>query len=59
MMNPEKEMFVKKNFRKLQMKDINRVRRELFNLEEIGLLMSIKKGNMKYYAVKKDFSYLF
>jgi hypothetical protein len=41
------------------MKDINGIRRELFNLEEIGLLMSIKKWNMKYYAVKKDFSYCF
>ncbi len=35
---------------------ILRIRRELSNLGNIELLISIKKGNMKYYVVNKDFS---
>lgn len=53
-MNPGKEMFVREISRATD-ENINAVRRELSNLEEIGLLMSEKKGNMKYYTVRKDF----
>lgn len=53
-MNPGKEMFVREISRATD-ENINAVRRELSNLEEIGLLMSEKKGNMKYYSVRKDF----
>ena len=35
--------------------NINSVRRELFNLEDMGLLVSRKAGNLKYFRVNKDF----
>lgn len=54
MINPDKEMFVRQITRATD-ENINSVRRELSNLEEIGLLMSKKKGNLKYYNIKKDF----
>ncbi len=54
MMNPQKEMFVREISRATN-ENINSVRRELSNLEEIGLLISTKKGNMKYYILRKDF----
>ncbi|MEN4018847.1 MAG: nucleotidyltransferase domain-containing protein [Methanobacterium sp.] len=54
MINPEKEMFVREISRTIN-ENINAVRRELSNLEQIGLLISKKEGNMKYYSVNKDF----
>ena len=35
--------------------NINAIRRELANLEGIGLLKSERKGNMEYYVVNKRF----
>lgn len=55
LMNPEKEMFIREVSRTIN-ENINAVRRELSNLEDIGLLISINKGNMKYYTVNQDFS---
>lgn len=54
MINPEKEMFVREISRTID-ENINAVRRELLNLEQIGLLTSKKEGNMKYYSVNNDF----
>ncbi len=54
MINPEKEMFVRE-IERITKENINAVRRELSNLEDIGLLKSKKQGNMKYYSVNKDF----
>ncbi len=51
-MNPGKEMFVREISR-ITDENINGVRKELSNLEEIGLLMSIKKGNMKILCCEK------
>lgn len=53
-MNPEKEMFMREISRTIN-ENINAVRRELSNLENIGLLVSKNKGNMKYYITNKDF----
>jgi len=53
-MNPEKEMFIREISRTIN-ENINAVRRELSNLEDIGLLISKNKGNMKYYITNKDF----
>lgn len=52
--NPQKEMFVREISRNIN-ENINAVRRELSNLEQIGLLKSKKEGNMKYYSVNRDF----
>jgi len=54
LMNPEKEMYIREVTKALN-ENINAVRRELSNLEQIGLLVSNTKGNMKYYTVNKDF----
>jgi len=54
LINPEKEMFVRE-VERITKENINAVRRELSNLEQIGLLRSKKQGNMKYYSVNKDF----
>jgi len=35
--------------------NLNAVRRELANLEEIGLLKSTRRGNARYYAVNRAF----
>ncbi|MDP3566399.1 nucleotidyltransferase domain-containing protein [Sediminibacterium sp.] len=55
LMNPENEMFIREISRRID-ENINAVRRELSNLENIGLLISKNKGNMKYYIINKDFS---
>ncbi|MCK4244672.1 MAG: nucleotidyltransferase domain-containing protein [Candidatus Omnitrophica bacterium] len=36
--------------------DIKNISRELNNLESIGLVESNKRGNLKYYSVRKDFA---
>ena len=54
LMNPGKEMYVREIARNVD-ENINAVRRELTNLENIGLLKSVKKGNLRYYVVDKNF----
>jgi predicted nucleotidyltransferase len=55
LMNPDTELFIREISRRID-ENINAVRRELSNLENIGLLKSKNKGNMKYYNINKDFS---
>ena len=52
MMNPGREMYVREIARSTE-ENINAVRRELANLEGIGLLKSERRGNSRYYAVNK------
>ena len=52
LMNPEREMYIREIVRTTGA-NINSIRRELANLEEIGLLTSTRKGNLKYYATNK------
>lgn len=52
LLNPEIDMYVREIVRRTN-ENNNSVRRELRNLEEIGLLSSMKKGNLKYYTVNK------
>jgi predicted transcriptional regulator len=47
LMNPDTELFIREISRTIH-ENINAVRRELSNLEDIGLLISKNKGNMKY-----------
>ncbi len=54
MLNPDDEMYVREITKKINA-NINSVRRELSNLEDIGLLKSKKAGNLKYFRVNKDF----
>ena len=51
--NPEREMYIREIARSTN-ENINAIRRELSNLEEIGLLTSTRKGNAKYYTVNKN-----
>ena len=53
LMNPEREMYVREIARNIS-ENINAVRRELANLEEIGLLTSVRRRNSKYYIVNKN-----
>ncbi|MGB2842997.1 MAG: nucleotidyltransferase domain-containing protein [Halobacteriota archaeon] len=52
MMNPGREMYVREIARNTK-ENINAVRRELANLESIGLLKSERRGNSKYYGVNR------
>jgi predicted nucleotidyltransferase len=52
LLNPETELYVREIARKTG-ENTNAIRRELQNLEDIGLLLSEKKGNLKYYSVNK------
>jgi len=52
MMNPGRELYVREIARNMG-GNINAVRRELANLEGIGLLKSERRGNSKYYVVNK------
>ena len=52
MMNPGREMYVREIARNTE-ENINAIRRELANLEGIGLLKSERRGNSRYYAVNK------
>ncbi|GAG31692.1 unnamed protein product, partial [marine sediment metagenome] len=51
-MNPEREMYIREIVR-ITNENINSIRRELINLEEIGLLTSRKTVNTKRYVVNK------
>ena len=51
-MNPEREMYIREIARSTR-ENINAIRRELANLEEIGLLKSERKGNLKYYVANE------
>ncbi len=53
LLNPETEMYVREIARRTD-ENTNAVRRELKNLEEIGLLTSARKGNLKYYTINKS-----
>lgn len=50
LMNPKKELYIREIVRLIN-ENINAVRRELTNLEDIGLLKSSRKGNLKQYTV--------
>ncbi len=52
-MNPEKDLYIREIARHTQ-ENINAVRRELSNLEEIGLLQSTRRGNTKQYILNKE-----
>jgi len=52
LMNPEREMYIREIVR-ITNENINSIRRELINLEEIGLLTSRKTRNTKHYVVNK------
>lgn len=49
-LSPQRELHVREIARLVQ-ENINAVRRELANLEEIGLLKSSQRGNLKQYTV--------
>ena len=51
-MNPEREMYIREIVR-ITNENINSIRRELINLEEVGLLTSRKTGNTKHYVVNR------
>lgn len=53
LMNPEREMYIRETVR-ITNENINAIRRELSNLEEIGLLKSRRRGNTKSYTVNKN-----
>lgn len=55
MLKPQEEMYVREITKKIQ-ENINSVRRELSNLENLGLLESQRKGNLKYYHVNLNFT---
>jgi predicted transcriptional regulator len=48
-MNPGREMYIREIARTTR-ENINSIRRELTNLEGIGLLKSERRGNLKYYV---------
>lgn len=54
LLNSDQEFYVRELTRKLDER-INSVRRELFNLERIGLLKSREKDRKKFYVVDKNF----
>lgn len=54
LLNPGQEFYVRELTRKLDER-INSIRRELFNLEKIGLLKSHEKDRKKFYIVNKNF----
>lgn len=51
---PDEEFYVRE-IEKLLQEDVGNISRELKNLEGIGLLMSRKKGNLKYYLLDRKF----
>jgi len=53
LMNPEREIYIREITR-ITNENINSIRRELSNLEEIGLLTSKKRGNTKCYMINKN-----
>ncbi len=55
LLNPGKRFYVRE-VERLTGENINSIRRELKNLESMGLLKSEKAGNLKYYTVNQDFN---
>lgn len=55
LMNPERSYFVREIVRKIE-EHMNSVRRELQNLEHVGLLRSSGTSVRKYYTVNQQFS---
>ncbi len=53
-LHPEKRFYVRQVCRETGL-HINSVRRELSNLEEVGLLSSSSEANLKYYEVERRF----
>jgi len=53
-LNPGEKYYVRELSRILN-ENINSIRRELINLEDIKLLMSEEKGNLKYYRMNEKF----
>lgn len=53
LLNPDGEFYIRQLSRRIKV-NINAVRLELNNLEEIGLLKTTKKGKAKYYTVNKE-----
>ena len=51
---PDEEFYVRE-IEKLLQEDVGNISRELKNLEGIGLLISRKKGNLKYYLLDRKF----
>lgn len=54
MMNPHQDFFLREITRRTD-ENINSVRRELKNLEDLGLLNSNRQGNMKYFSIQTDY----
>lgn len=52
LLNPDQEFYVRELTRKLDER-INSVRRELANLEKVGLLKSYERDRKKYYVIDK------
>ncbi len=57
LLNPNEEFFIRELTRILD-EQINSLRRELTNLEEIGMLKSTERNRRKYYKVNPHFSIL-
>lgn len=53
-LHPDKDLYVRE-IERITGEDYKNISRELRNLEEIGLLSSRKKGNLKYFALDKEF----
>jgi len=53
-LNPGEKYYIRELSRILN-ENINSIRRELINLEDIKLLMSEEKGNLKYYRMNEKF----
>lgn len=51
---PDEEFYVRE-IEKILKEDVGNISRELKNLEGIGLLVSRKKGNLKYYLLDRKF----
>jgi hypothetical protein len=51
---PDERFYVREIARELN-RDISGIKRELDNLEKVGLLTSSKVGNLRYYTVEKAF----
>jgi predicted nucleotidyltransferase/predicted transcriptional regulator with HTH domain len=52
--HPDKDLYVRE-IERITGADYRNVSKELRNLQQIGLLMSRKEGNVKYYSVNKHF----
>ncbi|MEK7540164.1 MAG: winged helix-turn-helix domain-containing protein, partial [Patescibacteria group bacterium] len=51
--NPQEEYYVRELTRRMN-EQINSIRRELSNLEDMGLLLSEEREGKKYYKVNQD-----